>query len=48
MTIEEIINPNDDTIVCWSCDADVLIKELSANDGFCPFCDQEIDLSEYL
>lgn len=46
MIIEEIRN-DDDTIVCWSCDGDVLIKELSSNDGFCPFCDQEIVLSEY-
>lgn len=43
MSIEE----NQDSITCWSCDSDVLIKELSANDGFCPVCDQEVDLNDH-
>ena len=32
-----------EALVCWSCDNEVLLKELSAADGFCPYCKQEIE-----
>jgi hypothetical protein len=35
-----------DLIECWNCKHDVHRQHLSECDGFCPFCDCEIDLDE--
>ena len=44
MTKQEI--RDEDVVVCWSCDKEVEIKDLTHGDGFCPYCGQEIDRSE--
>ncbi|QHJ79187.1 MAG: hypothetical protein [Caudoviricetes sp.] len=31
-------------ILCWSCDFVVSIRDLNCNDGFRPYCKQEIEL----
>lgn len=33
-------------IACWSCDKTVSIQDMSHNDGFCPYCEQEIEFDE--
>lgn len=42
MDIEE-----NECIACWSCECVVNIKDIRCNDGFCPYCDQEIELDEH-
>lgn len=37
---------NDKDAKCWSCDEISSIRRIRSNDGFCPDCDQEIDLSD--
>lgn len=36
-----------DYIACWSCDETVSIKDIKYNDGFCPCCNQEIELDDH-
>lgn len=36
----------DDHIVCWSCDEVISLNDLRGNDGFCPCCDNEIEMDE--
>lgn len=34
----------DEYLVCWSCDEAVSVSSIICNDGFCPCCNQEIEL----
>lgn len=45
MTVEE--NKEDDCIVCWSCKEVITLRDRSENDGFCPLCNQEIELDDH-
>lgn len=37
-----------DTIVCWNCGQKVTLEARDDEDGFCPHCMCELDLSDYL
>lgn len=37
-----------DTIVCWNCKQNVTLEARDDEDGFCPHCMCELDLSDYL
>ena len=36
----------DKYIECWGCKNEVGLRDLSENDGLCPYCDCEINLNE--
>ena len=44
MTEQE--NLGNKLIVCWSCDKSVTLRGILKADGFCPFCNCEIELDE--
>lgn len=37
----------DEYISCWSCNEIVKIEDIKQNDGFCPLCNQEIELDDH-
>lgn len=36
------------SIVCWNCTGSVTLDEREDQDGYCPHCLSELDLSDYL
>jgi rubrerythrin len=33
-------------LACWSCKKDMTLMQRSENDGFCPYCNAEIELDD--
>lgn len=44
MNYSEMSDP--DHIICWSCQNQVGLLDRAENDGFCPYCNAEIELPD--
>lgn len=34
-------------ILCWSCNEEVVVADVTRADGYCPRCDAPIDIEDY-